>query len=155
MAEENNNQQQVPFEIKKVFLKDASFESPESPAVFTRDFKPQVSVEFNNESTKVEENHYEVVLRLTVTCKQDDKVSYLCEVKQAGVFYVNFPQQEQVDHVINAMIPSILFPYASEAVCNFVVKGGFPQIVLPPVNFELLYAQRLAQAKQGENKSAE
>lgn len=144
-------QQKKPFEIKKIYLKDASLESPMSPVVFTQEFKPQLNVEFDNPVTKVEgqENIYEVVVRLTVTCKQDDKVTYICEVKQAGVFEINMVE-DQTTIVTNGLCPTIVFPYASEAINSLVVKAGFPPVVLPPINFEALYAQRKAQeeAKQ-------
>lgn len=154
MAEENQQQQPIPFEIKKIYLKDASLESPESPNVFTRPYQPHINVEFNNEATKVDDqaNIYEVVLRLTVTSKQDDKVVYLCEIKQAGVFEINLPEQNQIDHVLNVLTPTIIFPYAAETVSSIITRGGFPAISLPPVNFEMLYAQKLAQQKEAEKK---
>ena len=145
MAEENTQQQQQqpPFDIKKIYLKDASLESPCSPDVFTRPFQPQINVEFDNTSTKLEgqENIYEVVIRVTVTCKQDD------------VFMINLPEQDQVDHVLNVLTPTIIFPYASETVNNLITRAGFLGITIPPVNFELLYAQRLAQAQQNKQEN--
>ena len=157
MAEENTQQQQQqpPFDIKKIYLKDASLESPCSPDVFTRPFQPQINVEFDNTSTKLEgqENIYEVVIRVTVTCKQDDKVTYLCEIKQAGVFMINLPEQDQVDHVLNVLTPTIIFPYASETVNNLITRAGFLGITIPPVNFALLYAQRLAPAQHTKQET--
>ena len=142
MAEQQQNA--TPFEIKKVCLKDASLESPQSPLVFTRDYQPKINVEFNNESSEASENVHEVVVRVTVTCTQEDKTVFICEVKQAGVFELHMPAEDK-EGCLAAYCPSILFPYASQQVCQMIVAAGFPPVVLPPINFEALYAQRKQQ----------
>ena len=151
MTEESKNNPEQIFEIQRVYLKDASFESPASPAIFTREFKPETNVELNAGNKKLTDNIHEVVLNITVTVKVEDEVAYLVEIKQAGIFSTAGYQDEQLGHLLGSYCPNILYPFAREVISDLVVKGGFPQMLLAPINFDALYNQHLQeQAKARE-----
>lgn len=136
---------QPQFDIQKIYLKDVSLETPNSPFVFTQPWQPEVSLELGTQTSEVAEGLYEVTLRLTATAKLEDKVAFLVEIQQAGLFVLrNFPE-DQHGAMLGAYCPNLLFPYAREAVDNLVSKGGFPPLMLRPVNFDALYMQRLQQ----------
>ncbi|PCI08260.1 MAG: protein-export chaperone SecB [Gammaproteobacteria bacterium] len=140
------SEEQQQFTIQKIYLKDVSFESPNSPQAFTEgEWKPQINVQINSSNQLIAENVYEVVLEVTITAKHDEKTSFLAEVKQAGVFaIVGFPK-DNLGAMVGAFCPETLFPYAREALSELISKGGFPQLLLAPVNFNALYTQQLAQ----------
>ncbi len=135
--------------IQKIYVKDLSFEAPNTPGVFTEQLNPSVDIHFSNETKDLGENQHEVVLQVTVTVKQDERSIYLVEAKQAGIFTITGFPAEHLPAILATACPNILFPYVREVVSDIVVKGGFPQILLAPVNFEMLYAQEL-QRRQGE-----
>ena len=139
MSEENQQ-----FAIQKIYLKDVSFESPNSPQTFTEgEWKPQINVQINSGNQLVTQDTYEVVLDITVTAKHDDKTAFLAEVKQAGIFTIAGFPEESLGGMLGAFCPESLFPYAREAISELVSKGGFPQLLLAPVNFNALYTQQL------------
>lgn len=146
MSEEQSQQQ---FAIQKIFIKDVSFESPNAPDVFTDgEWKPEVNVQINTEGKTLAEGMHEVTLTVTVTAKQQDKTAFLVEVKQSGIFQMAGFEQEQMGGMLGAYCPEVLFPYAREAISDLVTKGGFPQMLLSPVNFNALYMQHQQQAQQ-------
>ncbi len=151
MSEQANQQQ---FSIQKIYLKDVSFESPNSPAVFSGEWKPEVNVQLNTEIKGLESNMHEVTLSVTVTAKQQDKTAFLVEVKQAGLFQLAGFEQEQLGGMLGAYCPETLFPYAREAISDLVTKGGFPQLLLSPVNFNALYMQHQQQQAQAATDTA-
>lgn len=152
MSEEQAAQGQ--FTIQKVYLKDVSFESPASPEVFTKKWEPEVNMEINTASKSIAEDVVEVVLTLTITVKLGDQTAYLTEIKQAGIFTIKGLPEADKGRVIATACPNILFPFGREAVAEMVSKGGFPQLLLAPVNFEAIYAQHQAQqAKAREEQS--
>jgi preprotein translocase subunit SecB len=126
-----------------VYLKDVSFETPSSPAVFAVQWQPEVNVELNSGGTRLADDVYEVVLTLTVTCKVGDKTAYLVEVQQAGIFTIAGFDEATLGGMLGSYCPNVLFPYAREAIGNLVSKGSFPQLMLAPINFDALYAQHL------------
>lgn len=143
MAEQNAEADLKNFGIQKIYVKDMSFETPNSPAVFTMDWKPEINLELNTQASKIAEGVHEVVLSLTVTAKLGDNTAYLAEVQQAGVFAMQgFPEAELAP-MIGAFCPGTLYPYAREAVSDLVARGGFPQLVLAPINFDALFAQQI------------
>ena len=145
MAEVANNEQQAPqFNIQRVYTKDVSFETPNSPAVFQKEWNPEVKLDLDTRSDKLEDNTFEVVLSLTVTARIDEEVAFLCEVQQAGIFSVPSLDDPQMAHMLAAFCPNILFPYAREALDSLVTRGSFPALMLSPVNFDALYAQEMA-----------
>lgn len=150
----NENQNQPQFAMQRIYIKDLSFESPNAPVVFQEKWQPQVNLDLNTAHTKISDNQYEVVLSLTITAKLEDKVAYLVEIHQAGVFLVNNVEERQLGHMLGAYCPTILFPYAREAIDSLVGRGSFPALMLAPVNFDAIYAQAL-QRTQEEAKAAE
>ena len=156
MAEEQNNQAaNSAFEILRIYNKDISLETPNAPEIFRNEWKPEVKLDLDTRSKAVDNGVYEVVLRLTVTAKLEDKVAFLCEVNQAGLFQIsNFPEQA-LDHMLNAFIPNILYTYARENISSLVVKASFPPLNLAPINFEAIYIQKKQQEQQAAAKDAE
>lgn len=141
------------FVLQKIYLKDVSFESPAPTEFFAQArFTPEINIQLNTESSKLSEDVYEVILDITVTAKskEQEKMAYLVEVKQAGIFTVARFTKEDFGFMINSYCPSILFPYAREAISGLVERGGFPQLLLAPINFEALYRDHLAKIKKAE-----
>ena len=145
-AEETPQQQ---FNIQRIYTKDLSFESPASPKVFRKQWQPKVNFDLNTRSAAVdEEGNFEVVLTITITATQDDETAFLVEIQQAGIFFIKGIEGPDLQRVLGTAAPNILFPYARENIDSIVVKGGFPPVMLAPVNFDGLYQQALAQAQQ-------
>ncbi len=139
-------------QIMKLYLKDASFESPAVPGLFSADSQPQqpkVDLQLNTEIQRVGENLHEVVLVATVTGTDEQRTLFLVEIKQAGLFAIEGFAGDELDHLLNAYCPGTLFPYAREAVADLVNKGGLPQVMLQPVNFDALYLQHRRQQQAG------
>ena len=136
------------FEIQKLYLKDVSFEAPNSPLIFTQNWQPDTNVQITTEARNLEEAVNEVQLNITVTAKSGDKTAYLVEVQQAGIFAVKGFGDEQLGHLLGSYCPNILFPFAREAIAELINKGGFPTFLLAPVNFDALYAQHQQKLKQ-------
>lgn len=143
------------FMIQRIYVKDASFEAPLTPEIFKEEWKPEVNVDLQTKSAPVEDLIYEVVLHITVTVKMNEKTAFLVEVRQAGIFTIKGFNEEQVGHIIGSECPKILYPYAREAISENVTRGGFPQLLLAPVNFDALYMQHIEQQrKEGQMASA-
>lgn len=155
MSEQQAQPQQVEFNIQRVYVKDISFECPNSPVIFKKEWAPEVSMDIDTKSTKLEDNVYEVVLSLTTTAKMGEEVAFLCEVHQAGIFSVAQLESAQLAHCLNAFCPNILFPYAREAVASLVTRGTFPQLNLAPVNFDALFQQAMVSKQAEAAKQAE
>ncbi len=144
-------EQQVPekqFSIQKIYTKDLSFETPGSPKIFTEKWEPTVELNLSTQIQSLEQSLYEVALTITITVKSADSIAYLVEVNQAGIFTLSGFTEEEMGPMLGSFCPNILFPYAREAVSDLVAKGGFPQLLLAPVNFDALYAQQLQYAQQ-------
>ncbi len=143
--------------IHKIYVKDVSFEAPNSPQVFQEDWKPTVDIQLHNDARTLEQNTHEVVLRVTVTVKFEERTVYLVEVHQAGIFNITGVPEQHLPAMAATVCPNILFPYAREAISDIVTRGGFPQLLLAPVNFEALYAQEMqrqqAAAASGEQEA--
>jgi len=135
------------FSIEKIYLKDVSFESPSAPAVFTDEWSPEINMDLNSQGQTIDENVYEVELSLTVTAKNKDKTAFLVEIKQCGIFSIANMDEENLNGMLGSFCPNILFPYAREAISSLVTKGGFPQLLLAPVNFDAIYAQHIQNDK--------
>lgn len=145
----NENQ----FVLRRIYIKDASFESPQSPKGFVTQWKPKINLDLNARHTEIESNLYEVVLHVTVTAKsEEDIVMYLVEVQQAGIFLVQGMEEEAKKQTLGSYCPNLLFPYAREAVDNLVLKGSFPPLMLGPVNFESIYYQIQAEKARHQNQ---
>ena len=152
MAEENNNaaeEQQAPrFVIQKIYTKDVSFESPNSPEIFRDEWRPKLDLQLGNEYKQIDENTHEIILSVTVTAKVEDKTAFLVEVKQAGIFTLTGYTTDEMGPLVGSYCPNTLFPFVREVVSDLVTKGGFPQLVLAPVNFDAMYLHQKEQAQQ-------
>jgi preprotein translocase subunit SecB len=153
MAEEENTpstgeQQQARFVIQKIYTKDISFETPNSPEIFRDEWKPELDLQLSNEYRRIDDDNHEIILVVTVTAKVADKVAFLVEVKQAGIFSLTGYSDQEMGPLIGSYCPNTLFPFAREVVSDIVLKGGFPQLVLAPVNFDALYMNQIEKAKQ-------
>lgn len=129
--------------LQAVYLKDCSFEAPLGPRA-TGEWNPQISLDLNTAVNTVEGDLREIVLTVTVSAKQGERTAFLIEVKQAGAFLMQGLSKEDFSRAAGVICPSVLFPYARSVVSNLVSQGGFPQLLLPPVNFEALYASGAA-----------
>jgi preprotein translocase subunit SecB len=148
MAEEITNNEEKQFSIQKLYTKDVSFETPNSPGIFTMKWEPSVDFNLGTQVNNLENAHYEISLTVTITVKCGDTVAYLVEVIQAGIFVLSGFTDQEMGPMIGSFCPNILFPYAREVISDIVTKGGFPQMILAPVNFDALYAQHLQQLQQ-------
>ena len=145
---------QTQFVLQKIYVKDLSFETPNSPQVFLEKWEPDISLQLGNKASALDESTHEVVLEVTVTAKLKDKTAFLVEVQLAGIFNISGYDQPQLAAVTGSACPQVLFPYARELVSDLVTRGGFPQLLLTPINFEALYRQHLEQgnaAQTGES----
>lgn len=136
---------QPSFAIHKIYLKDISFEAPNSPASFQPNWQPQHHLDLNTRARGLGEHQFEIVLSLTVTVKNNEETAYLVEVQQAGIFQLEGFTEADMGGMLGSFCPNILFPYAREAISDIVTRGGFPQMLLAPVNFDALYAHHLQQ----------
>lgn len=141
------------FALQRLYVKDLSFETPMGPVAFTKQWKPQMKVDLNTKSGKLDEHNFEVVLTVTVTAQLEEETVFLIEAQQAGIFLIQGLEGEQLRRVLGTMCPGLLFPYVREVIDSLAVKGGFPPIGLQPVNFDALYLQaQQQQAKQQAEK---
>lgn len=138
------------FSVQRIYVKDVSFESPNAPAVFTVEWKPNVNLNLQTNATQIAEELYEVVITVTATLTVGDKTAFLAEVQQAGIFGIRGVDEKTLGPLLGSYCPNVLFPYAREAISDLVTRGGFPQFLLAPVNFDALYQQHLQdQGTQG------
>jgi len=150
MSEPEQTPAERQFMLRSIFVKDLSFESPNAPAIFREEWKPETSLHLDIKLDKLTEDTHEVVLTVTVTAKLGEKTAYLAEVVQAGIVTVQGFEQQELGALFYVYCPSILFPYARQAVTDLVAKGGFPHLVLQHVNFDSIYAQKLAEQANAE-----
>ncbi len=159
MTEGNNAQQPgqtgVQFAIQTIYLKDMSFEAPNSPQIFTKKWSPKTpELQFQKIMTKVGEGLYDAVLKITATVKDsEDSTIFLAEVHQAGIFTINGMDDERVNQMLNTFCMYILFPYAREAISSLVIRGGFQPLILPPVDFDAMYMQQKDKKRATEQNS--
>lgn len=146
MAEE---QTQPRFQIEKLYVKDLSLEIPGAPQVFLEAQTPQLDIQVGTASARFAEGLYEVVITVTVTAKAGEKTLFLAEAAQAGIFSLRNVPDADLEPLLSVACPTILYPYAREAVSDAVTRGGFPPVLLAPVSFEAIYAQRRQQAAGG------
>lgn len=143
-------EQQPVFSIDKIYVKDMSLEVPGAPEVFLEQSQPEIDMQLASEAKQVGDGYFDCCLTVTVTAKVEEKVLFLVEVAQAGIFQIQNIPAEDLDPIIGVACPNILFPYARETVSNMVNRAGFPPVLLAPINFEALYAQqRATQAEAG------
>ena len=141
---------QPQFALQKIYVKDLSFETPSSPQVFLEKWEPDINIQLGNKASSLDDSTHEVVLELTVTAKLKDKTAFLVEVQMAGIFNISGYDQDQLAAVTGSACPQVLFPFAREVVSDLVTRGGFPQLLLTPINFEALYRQHLEQSQSAQ-----
>ncbi|MBC6905876.1 protein-export chaperone SecB [Saccharophagus sp. K07] len=164
MADNNNFQgdanlqgdapQAPQFALQRIYLKDLSFESPLGLEAFKQAWQPKIGQDLNTSVNKLDEDLYEVVLKVTVSATAENKTIFLVEVQQAGIFMVRQMEPPQMAHLFNSVCPQILFPYAREVIDSCVVKGSFPALALPPINFDALFLRAVQQAQAQAEKEA-
>jgi preprotein translocase subunit SecB len=148
MADEDQKPVERQIAIQKIYVKDFSFESPRTPQVFQKsDWTPKTNLNIRSSHTPGPENSSEVVLTLTIEAKEGEETFFLIELQQAGLFHIAGYNGDEFKAVIGSFCPNILFPYARETIASMVAKGGFPEFILQPINFDALYAHGMAQAK--------
>lgn len=147
---EQNTQPGFVFNLEKLYVKDSSFEVPGAPQVFLDAASPEVGVQLgiSHRQINTEQGLYEVVLAATVTAKQADKTVFLAEAHQAGLFRIAGLPAPELPKVLEIACPNMLLPFARQVVNNLIESGGFPQLLLSPINFEALYLQKQAAAPQ-------
>lgn len=131
--------------LRSIYVKDLSFESPNAPDIFRGDWRPETTLHLDIKVAPLGEDTHEVTLTVTVTARQGDKTAFLCEVQQAGIVSVSGFEQPELGPLFYVYCPSILFPYARQAVSDMVSRGGFPALLLQHVGFDGIYAQKLAE----------
>ena len=156
MADEKQTEGEKRLAIAKIYIKDFSFESPQSPAVFQKgEWSPQTNLNLRSSHTAIEDTLHEVVLTITVDAKEGDSTIFLVELHQAGMFQVDGYNKEELAAIVGSFCPNILFPYARESIASVIQKGGFPEFVLQPINFDALYMQSLQQRAEVESSSVQ
>ncbi len=142
---------------RKIYLKDASFESPGSPRVFLNtNLKPDIDLNINVSFQQIDEEarYFEVTLEVTTTATQDGANLFLAEIHQSGIFEINAEDDEHRNLIIQVACPNMLLPFAREELAGLVSKGGFPQLLINPINFEAIYRQKMAAAETGEGEES-
>ena len=140
-----NENQGPSLSVQSVYLKDCSYEAPKGPRI-DGNWSPQISLDINTTANVISPEVNEVVLTVTVGAKQGEATAFLVEVKQAGLFVMKGLNADDTRRAIGTICPNVLFPYARVAVSHLVTQGGFPNFVLPPVDFDQLFARGLQQA---------
>ena len=138
MSEEETPTKQII--IQKLYIKDASFESPNTPNVFKGgEWNPKTDLNLSSSHVPYEDDTHEVVLTITVEAKDEDNVIFLVELKQAGLFQISGYEEKELETIIGIFCPNTPFPYARESIANIITKGGFPEFLLQPINFDALF----------------
>lgn len=162
---ENENQQenqqaagegaQGAFALQRVYVKDISFEAPNTPIVFQKPWKPEVQMDLNTKQSKLGENVHEIVVSVTLTAKVEDMTAYIVEVQQAGICMIQGLEGGALAQALNAFGPNLIFPYLRETIDSVLVKGGFPPAMLAPVNFDAIFAQAVMKKQQEAASTAD
>ncbi len=157
MAEEQKQeagteeQQQAQFQLQKLYTKDVSFELPNAPQIFQEDGQVEIKLNLAQRVDIISEGIHEVILTVTVTANLGEKTAYLAEVQQAGIFGISGLNEQATHAAVNTLCPNTLFPYARRIITDLVSDGGFPPLVLQPINFDQVYAQRMQEAQAQSN----
>jgi preprotein translocase subunit SecB len=158
-----NHASEPDFSLQSIYIKDLSFEAPNNPDIFSHDWDPKVEFDLHVHTAQHDDVHYEVTLHVTVTVKLNIKdakhepttiVAFLSEVKQSGIFTIAGFSKADLEHILHVVSPEVIFPYARETISNLVLKGGFPQLLLPPMNFQAIYEQSKQQQVASTDKVA-
>jgi preprotein translocase subunit SecB len=150
MADENL---QPVFQIQRVYLKDLSLEQPNSPAIFLEQEQPTMEVAVDVGARALAEGIFESTVTVTVTAKIKDKIAFLVEGKQAGIFEVRNIPEDQLDPLLGIGCPNVIYPYLRANIADAITRAGFPPIHLAEINFEVFFQQRLQALAQQEQAS--
>lgn len=150
MAETSND---PVFQIQRVYLKEASLEQPNSPAILLEQEQPSVDIQLGVDAQQVHEGMFEVGVTATVTTKIKDKTVFLVEAKQAGIFEIRNVPQDQMQPILGIACPQIVYPYLRSNVSDLVTRAGFPPVHLAEINFQAMYEQQQVQVEQGGGAS--
>ncbi|MBA2649238.1 MAG: protein-export chaperone SecB [Legionella sp.] len=154
MADQKTSEPENPeahFMIQRIYVKDLSFETKNTPAIFQQQWEPELNLDLNTQHTSLGDNAYEVILSVTATVSNQKATAFLIEVRQAGIFSIQGAVGPQLDHLLGSFCPNILFPYAREAITSQAISGSFPQLVLAPINFDAIYMKQLEDKQAGES----
>jgi preprotein translocase subunit SecB len=145
-------QQQI--SLQKIYIKDISFETPNSPEIFFQQTQsqPVVDIQVGIEVAQPNQQFFEVILGVTVTVSLSDKTAFLAEIKQAGLFSLAGFDDSQIHYILNSYCPNTLFPFARETISDLVTRGGFPQLLIEPINFDAMYQMQLQQQQAASNE---
>lgn len=155
MTEEKQAENGKRLTIAKIYVKDLSFESPQAPGVFQAgEWSPQTNLNLRSSHTPLENNLHEIVLTITAEAKEGDNTVFLVELHQAGIFEIVGSSGDELGAIVGSVCPNLLFPYAREAIASTVQRGGFPEFVLQPINFDAIYAQSLQQQRAAAAEAA-
>ena len=158
MAEQEAQTPEKHLTVAKIYVKDFSFESPQAPNVFnTSEWAPNTNLNLRSSASPISDSLHEVVLTITVEAKEKegDKTIFLVELQQAGLFDIGGYDKEEMGVLIGSFCPGVLYPYAREAIAAVIQKGGFPEFVLQPINFDALYQQSLQKQQDDAASVAE
>jgi preprotein translocase subunit SecB len=150
MAENNQTNTNKQLVLQKIYIKDLSFESPRAPAIFSSNVSPQTRLNIKSSANKVADDTQEVVLTLTVKAIDEDKTLFMVEIEQAGLFQIQGYTNEELQMLVGSYCPGALYPFAREAISDVITRGGFPQLLLQPINFDALYTQAIKGQGQGD-----
>ena len=154
MSDETQQNTQPQFSMEKIYVKDLSLEIPNAPKIFLERANPQIDVQLSTQTYLVEEDVHEVVVMTTVTSKVEEKVMFLIEAKQAGIFRMSNMSSEDLEQVLAVLCPNILFPYLREVVSDLAIRGGFAPVLLNPINFDVIYQQQKRQMHAASSATA-
>ena len=147
---ETDNQDPV-FSIQRMYLKEASLEQPNSPAILLEQAQPSVDIQLGVQATPVAEGIFEVAVTATVQTKIEDKTVFLVEAKQAGIFEIRNVPEEQMGAIVGIACPQIIYPYLRGNVADTITRAGFPPVHLAEINFQAMYEQQQAAAAEAGN----
>ena len=142
-------QQAATFQIEKVYVRDLSLEIPNAPQVYAEQVQPQIDVHIESGESRFQQDFYEVTLSVTVTARAGERVIFLAEAVQAGIFTLRNVPETDLGPLLGIACPTVLFPYLRETISDVITRGGFPPLLLAPISFEQLYLQRMQQREQG------
>lgn len=150
-----STQDKQTFSIENLYVKNLSLESPRTPQAFFESLQPEIDIQYSISGQKIKDQVYECTISTTVTTKLEKSVLFLCEATQGGLFHIENVEDGAIDYLMNVSCPNILFPYLRELVSECIVRAGFPPIFLAPINFEIMYHQRLSKDNLQEESAEE
>lgn len=151
MADQETTSTDPVFQIRRVYLKEASLEQPNSPAILLEEEQPEVDIQMGVEAEPLANDLYEVTVRATVHTKIGEKTVFLVEAKQAGIFELaNFPE-DQLGLVMGIACPQIVYPYLRSNVADLIQRAGFPPVHMAEINFQAMYERQMAGEGQAAN----